>query len=184
MQIKLVEAFDRAQLAKIKQLYRSAFPLSERKPFSLILKKRDAGSMQIFALETETGEFAGEAITILCGDLVLLDYFAISPQLRGNGAGSLALQSLRERYQGKRFLLEIEDTQGDSPNREERIRRKHFYVTNGMQPLAYGVDLFGVEMEIMVFDCAISFEEYHTIFTQVFGAAIASRIKRMGKESE
>ena len=101
--MQLIDARDETRLDAIRKLYFQAFPAAERKPFSLILKKRDEGRAEILSLE-ESGSFSGLAVTVFSGDLALLDYFAISPALRGQGAGGKALGMLRERYAGKAVL--------------------------------------------------------------------------------
>jgi len=164
------------RLCHVKSLYRSAFPASEKKPFALMRKKAKEGSMEIMAMETEEGEFAGLAITILHKDLVLLDYFAVAPAMRGRGIGSAALQRLFARYPGRRFLLEIESTRAREAG-DYAVKRKHFYLANGMNAMDYEVELFGVQMEIMTHGCAVSFAEYHGIFEEVFGQWTADRVK-------
>ena len=78
-----------------------------------------------------------EGHTILYKDIVLLDYFAVDDNQRNNGAGSSALRMLLERYLGKRFLLEIEAPDIPSENTPERIRRKAFYLRNGMTVMPF-----------------------------------------------
>lgn len=181
LQIRLTEACNKTQIKMIKELYQSAFPLNERKPFSLILKKCKTGQMKILAIETEAGDFAGEAILILYQNIVLLDYFAIVPEYRNQGAGSQALQLLRQRYNGKKLILEIENTQISAPDQQTRIKRKQFYLRNGMTPLKDTVKLFGVEMELMTFSCEIEFEEYLAVFQNVFGSYAARQVKQIIK---
>ena len=116
------------QFANLERLYLKTFPESERKPFSLMLQKSREGIMELLAIEEETGAFLGLAITILYKDLVLLDYFAVSPTMQGQNIGSRALRLLQERYTGKRFILEIEDPREHAPNQEEyhEIYRESF----------------------------------------------------------
>lgn len=80
-------------LKYIRDLYRISFPDVERKPFSLIERKAAMGTMEILMM-SEGGERMGLAITASDGELVLLDYFAVDPSKRGQGAGSEALQLL------------------------------------------------------------------------------------------
>ena len=80
-------------LKYIRDLYRISFPDVERKPFSLIERKAAMGTMEIL-LMSEGRERMGLAITASDGELVLLDYFAVDPSKRGQGAGSEALQLL------------------------------------------------------------------------------------------
>ena len=70
----------------------------------------------------------GLAITVLYQDMVLLDYFAIHRSCRGKNYGSQALQMLKEWYQDRRLILEIELPDENASNRKERIRRKQFYL--------------------------------------------------------
>lgn len=176
--MKLTQNLSRKRLTDIKKLYLRAFPASERKPFFIIRKKQAEGSMEILSIEDDNGNFLGLAITILYNDIVLLDYFAIDDNRRNSGAGSSALHLLFEKYSGKRFLLEIEAPDIPSKNTAERIRRKAFYLRNGMTVMPFRVNLFGIEMEILTNGPEVSFEEYHSIFTHLFTPWMASKIKK------
>ena len=49
------------------------------------------------------------------------------------------------------------------------IKRKNFYLRNGLTETALYVKLFGVEMEILSDSCKINFEEYRRLYTDTFG---------------
>ena len=134
--------------------------------------------MEFLSVETVAGEFAGLAIMILHGDLALLDYLAIAPAQRGKGIGSFVLATLKERYQERRLLLEIEDPEEPCNNPEERIRRKGFYLRNGMKPMDYRVWLFGVKMLVLTHPSPVSYEEYHEIFDTVFSPATGKKVTK------
>lgn len=199
MQLTLTDVITEEQMKNVRELYDIAFPKEERKPFSLILQKRDEGVTEILAIEDETGTFYGLVITILYKDIVLLDYFAIAEARRGGGVGSEILRLLQERCEGRRLLLEIEDTtrlpgieetevrvncvrsdvseQQLSPEDRQKIRRKAFYLRNRMRPMNYRVELFGVDMEILTYPAPVAYEEYHEIFETVYpGAKFVKRI--------
>lgn len=108
MDIRITDQLTRGQLRDLKKLYRSAFPASEKKPFWLIKMKKRAGITDILGLLDENNRLVGEIITIAWRDLLLVDYFAIAEQVRGQGCGTRALELLRERYNDRRILLEIE----------------------------------------------------------------------------
>lgn len=163
-------------LEKIKNLYLTAFPKNERKPFDLISEKCDSGSMEIIAIQNDNNDFLGLAITILYDDMVLLDYFAIAPESRGKNIGSTALKQLFERYKNKRFILEIENTEVECNNLQERKRRKAFYIRNGMSVMPYKVNLIGVEMEIMTRNCDVTYEEYYSIYKNTFSDEYCCKI--------
>lgn len=178
---RLVTAASAAQLQKIESLYMRAFPPAERKPFSMIRKKCKKGDVEILAIEAADGTFAGEAITVRCGSLVLVDYLAVSEEMRGCGVGSAALQLLRERYAGKRLFLEIESTKAqNAPNKEQREKRKAFYLRNGLACMPFRAVEFGVEMEILTFSGEVAFEELYELYKSVFGRAVAANIRRYG----
>lgn len=189
--MQLKNAISVLQLKNIRALYEKAFPASEKKPFEFILQKRETGNFEVLEIVDDADDFCGLAIMMLYGDLVLLDYFAIAPECRGVGVGSVALKALQEKYADRKFILEIESTVGledergtcrDAGNvkrgvsemsaqvralpdteRQARLRRKSFYLRNGMRPMDFCVDLFGVEMEILVHGESVTFEEYYSI---------------------
>lgn len=156
------------QMDRIQRLYLEAFPKEERKPFELIMEKQKEGITEILSLEDEEGNFYGLGITILHKDIVLLDYFAVEEGRRGKGTGSAALHMMQERSRGKRFILEIENTDAQAENHEQRIRRKEFYLKNGMKCMGYLVELVGVEMEVLVYDSELTYEEYQDIYDSVY----------------
>ena len=63
-------------------------------------------------------------------------------------------------------------------NFEERKRRKQFYLSNGMIPMNVFVELFGVDMELLGFDCSLTFEEYHAFYRDNYNAWAADHVKR------
>jgi len=153
---------------QIKKLYRTAFPRCERKPLAVIRYKQCKNKADVWVLEDE-GEFIGLAITMNGPDLVLLDYFAIDDFKRGKGYGSKAIKRLQEMYKDYRFFLEIERTDVEADNIEERKRRKTFYLQNDMTELNVHAVLFGVEMELLGYQCNVSFEEYYNLYVSNYG---------------
>lgn len=175
--LMIKEAFDEIQLERVKDLYENAFPASEKKPFSMILKKREEGLAEILSIEDENKQFCGLLITALYKDLVLIDYFAIDEESRGSGIGSEALKIFCNRYGNKRIFLEIESTVSDKEEDHDiKIRRKHFYQRNGFGCMPYLVLLFGVEMEIMTYNGKVSYDEYHELLDKVYGEKISSHV--------
>ena len=166
------------QWARLFLLYYTAFPRSERKPFFFMVKKHREGTFEMLCILRD-GRFAGLAFMAFHKDLVLVDYLAVVPALRGSGVGSAALQALRSRYPGKRLFLEIESVYEDTPERPLRLRRKHFYLENGMTPMGVMVRLFGVPMELMGFDCQISYRQYRDFYLQSMGPWTGKHIESL-----
>ena len=174
--LRITDSLTAKQLYDLKKLYRCSFPASEKKPFRLIRRKQREGSSEILGLLDQDGQLVGEIITLLWQDLLLVDYLAIVEDARSRGYGAQALQLLRERHKDKRLLLEIETPDIPCKNLQERIRRKRFYESCGFDSMDYHILLFGVEMEIMTYQCKVSFEEYHGIFTGIYGDIFARNI--------
>lgn len=174
--MKLIGVCDQNRLEKIQNLYEEAFPLAERRSFHLILQTRDKGQAEILAIEDENGDFLGLVITAKHKDLVLLDYFAISPNHRGSGIGSKVFQDLIQKYADKRFFLEIERTDVGADNQLERLKRKDFYIRNGMQNMSFLVRAFGVEMEILTYNCKLNYEDYFDLYYDLFGEKFSQNI--------
>ncbi len=163
---------------RIWRLYLQAFPACERKPFAMIFRMCRQGYADVWVIE-QPGRFVGLAVTMKADELVLLDYFAVSPKNRGGGIGSLALRTLQRMYEGRRFFLEIESTFTEAPDLPERLRRKQFYLNNGMQELDVHVDLFGVEMELLGYECTLTFEEYYALYDKRLGGMAEKHVKEM-----
>ena len=124
--MKIIKATDEHRLQLIEDLYMRAFPKAERKPFQLMVKKQAEGTMELLSIEEEN-RFLGLAIFAHDKDIALLDYFAITDEMRGQGIGSRAIKALQKIYSGKRFVLEIETTKKQCSDLEMRKHRKAFY---------------------------------------------------------
>ena len=162
---------------RLYRLYLAAFPASERKPFSVMLRKYREGKMDMWCLE-RGGRFQGLVITINSPTLILVDYLAVAEKARGQGTGTAALAAIGEHYKGRRIFLEIESVYEDCPNRQERLRRKAFYIRCGLTPMKVMVRLFGVKMELLGFDgCKIDYPTYHAFYRDNLGKWAADRIR-------
>lgn len=152
----------------ILELYQQAFPKEERKPFSIIERKAAMGSMEILGIK-ENGKRVGLAITALGESMVLLDYFAIKQENRGQGVGSEALRLLQDLYSDCQLWLEIEEPDETALNNQERIRRKKFYLRNGMKETGIRIRLFGVSMEILSTDSSMTYAQCEKLYRELYG---------------
>ena len=160
----------------ILELYLEAFPPEERKQFSMIEQKAAMGSMEILVLK-EGKKRVGLAVTALEDELVLLDYFAIAPQYRDMGYGTDAFGLLRELYGDRQFFLEIEEPEDGAPNQKDRLRRKKFYLRNGMKETGIRIVLFGVDMEILCAGDGLTFGKCERLYRELLGPMYAEMVK-------
>lgn len=179
--MKIVNTLESSHISQMKELYRSAFPKAERKSFWLMKRKCRQGKMEMLSLESDAGEFLGLAVTAFYKDMALLDYFAVNAGERGNGVGSEAFEMLKKRYADRRFFLEIEIPDSKAQNAEQRMRRKGFYLRNGMTETGILVVLFGIEMELLTDHCQLNFKEYHELYEKQIGRLYARQIKKFPK---
>ncbi len=158
----------------IKRLYTKAFPRIERKSLYLIKKKEKQGLSKIIEIQQD-GVFCGLIITATHNDVMLIDYFAISEEMRNNKVGTKALNTFFEIYKDKyRIFLEIEmANDGDA----QKQARKRFYIRNGLKESGVEVTLFGVPMELLYCSDLVTFDEYHALYENVFGSKFAEKVK-------
>lgn len=167
MEIKEVTRL--SQWMQMYHLYRTAFPKAERKPFWMIRRKKKLGESDVWYFE-EDGRFKGLATTVNdAGGKILLDYFAVTGKDRGKGNGGKMLKLILKQYEGRNLFGEIELADENATNNAERIRRKAFYLRNGLVALGVKVNLFGVDMELLSNGCQVTFEEYHAFYCRNIG---------------
>ena len=170
-------------------LYESSFPASERKDLDYMLTGDKAAAYDVLVVSTPDHPVAGMVINVTHGDLTMLDYLAISPDLRGQGLGHAVLPMVRNRVKaqsGGHFFLEIETPppacihRDPCDNAEQRIRRKAFYTSFGMVETGVRAFIYESDMELLAFpeDAAtITFEGYNGLLRATFPAdMVAERI--------
>ena len=163
-------------------LYKSSFPASERKDLDYMLTGDRSAAYEVLVISTPDSPVAGMVITVTHGDLTMLDYLAISPDLRGQGLGHAVLPMIRDRVKegiGGHFFLEIETPpplcipRDPCTNAEQRVRRKAFYATAGMVETGVRAFIYGNDMELLAFpeDAeAITFAGYDALLKATFPA--------------
>ena len=161
-------------------LYESSFPALERKELDYMLSGEHASAYEVLVISTPDSPVAGMVITVTHGDLTMLDYLAISPDLRGQGLGHAVLPMIRDRVKermGGHFFLEIETPpplcipRDPCTNAEQRVRRKAFYASAGMVETGVRAFIYGNDMELLAFpeDAeAITFAGYDALLKATF----------------
>ena len=153
----------------IRRLYRRAFPVTERKPFAIIRRMHRKGLTDVWCIR-HGGDFAGFAATINGSPdaqgkrLILLDYLAVAPPLRGRGTGSAALQLLSARYAADGVFVEIESPFEPGDDQPQRLRRRAFYERCGYAPSRTMASVFGVPMELLCLRCTLDVDAYHDFY--------------------
>ena len=158
----------KADLHRIKRLYKQAFPPNERKPWANMQQLCNNKKGEILALQYNH-HFAGLAITLHNNDLVLLDYLAIEPSQRNLGLGSLALAALQKRYQHQRLVVEIERPDAPGMNKPVCERRREFYRRAGLPETGIVAHIYQTEFLLLTPNQPLTFAEYYNLYYQLFG---------------
>lgn len=161
-------------------LYESSFPAAERKELDYMLTGDKASAYEVLTISTPDCPVAGMVVTVTHGDLTMLDYLAVSPDLRGQGMGHAVLPMIRRRVKesgGGHFFLEIETPppacipRDPCENAAQRVRRKAFYKSAGLVETGVRAFIYGNDMELLAFpeDAeAITFEGYDALLRATF----------------
>lgn len=147
------------QWDEVQEIYREAFPKSEQKPFRSFKKAVTSGRARLLIAEEE-GMVLGFLLAFPYGNLVMVDYLAVSNQIRSKGTGTKLLQAVLEMFPGKRVALLIERLDDAAENREQRIARRRFYERNGFSSDGVFLEVGEGEMELMRYGGAIDAGEY------------------------
>lgn len=122
--------------------------------------------LDLFLLR-DRGENLGLTVTAPYRDLVLVYYLAVDPEKRGQGVGSQVMALWQAQYPGKRIFLEIERPEEGAKNQPQRLRRKAFYLRNGLRETGLTVSVFGVPMEVLSLNGPLTFREYHSVYRHI-----------------
>lgn len=139
-----------ADLKKIKKLYKSSFPKNERMRFGALLKSADS-PMVDWAAYYDGEKLVGFTYLAFDEEIAYLFYFAVDEALRSKGYGGEILTHLKQKYSDKTIVLDMEASGDVAANREQRIRRKAFYVRSGFIGARFDSVYRGVHYESMVF---------------------------------
>ncbi|MCD7755648.1 MAG: GNAT family N-acetyltransferase [Firmicutes bacterium] len=169
-----------------KEHIREDFPRGERRPLFAMEKMQKAGRYDCYGYYRED-DLIAYACYILAqnGSYALLDYFAVAPDLRGQGIGSEFLRILKGNVSAKcGVFIEAEspDSAKSEDKRKTRERRIRFYLANGAEMTSAKCLLFGVDYNILFIstsaaantqkkECQLHAVEelYHELYGRAFG---------------
>lgn len=128
------------------------FPRNERRPLFLVKRLYKKGLYSCY-VSYHGEEIAAYACILRCKGLnsVLLDYYAVEPQMRGTGIGGGFLQELGKMLDCDGIVMECEmpckaENEQEKTIRERRIR---FYERNGAELSSYGWYAFKVDYNLL-----------------------------------
>ena len=93
----------------------------------------------------------------------------------------IVLDSIKQKYDNHRIVLNIEEIDLNSNNNEQRLKRKKFYEKSGFKDLNYKVKEAGVVYETLCYspnNVMVSKEEYMEMMKKYFGKLISKYVYR------
>lgn len=143
-------------VAQVRALYAARvsedFPEDELKPLDVIERAMAAGHYACYAA-FRGKDILAYAFLVLRERLALVDYYAVTPELRGQGVGSRFLRALVSGplRDADCALLEVEDPDRAEGEGERRTRRRRlrFYLNNGLRDTGVHAEVFGVPFVIL-----------------------------------
>lgn len=134
---------------QLKQLYKTAFPENEQIPWDDLVLLIDKMHLD-FTTYYEDDNLIGFIIIFPHKQFNWYWYFAVKPELRGQGRGQKILTAVIEKYKGKICVLDMESPKQECDNMEQRIQRHAFYLRNGFRDTNLYRTYNDIEMTIMI----------------------------------
>jgi ribosomal protein S18 acetylase RimI-like enzyme len=165
----------------IHELYHSAFPANERRPWAeMELLEMNEKRFTIKSISRD-GTFCGFITSWNFDDFVYVEHFAVADIVRGKGVGSEIIDDFCNAAQ-RPVVLEVE-----TPKTTQAIRRIAFYERHGfkvvsqtyMQP-PYDKKSFYLPMLLMCNDSTFGEKHFsrikNTIYTEVYGVSMPEKM--------
>lgn len=165
-----------ANYFEVIDLYKEAFPGAKRIPTFLLRYKLRNGK-EGFNVLYENDEWIGLIYFTEYKDIVFIQFLAISESSRSKGYGSMVMESLKDRYTGKRIILSIEELDKQARNYQQRVKRKAFYEKNGFISTGYIVKEPDERYEMLIREGIISKDEIESLYDDLFGSIISFFIR-------
>ena len=163
---------------KIKNLILTSFPKNERYPMWLLslLSKRKCVDFLAFYDEEQ---FCGLTYSISSDKMTFLLYLAVNDEVRSKGYGSEILFCLKQSNSQNTIVFNVEKTNTNADNNEQRMKRVNFYLKNGFQLTDYelvdGNDIYSV----LASDKNFSVEDYKNIMRKLSFGTYTGKIRQV-----
>lgn len=133
--------------AQVNALAKEAFPPEEYLAPSELVKMARTDDFDFLALlDGET--FVGFMVVKTYKSMTYLFFLAIDPTHRGRGYGSRAIETLKAEYPNMSHVVDFEMLDDTAPNREQREKRRSFYLRNGYRETGLFLTYYGVDYEV------------------------------------
>lgn len=121
---------------KIKKIFKYSFPKEERMPFFMMLLLTKMQSMEFISFyDGET--LCGFVYMVSNQNVTFIIYLAVDEELRSKGYGSCIISKVQKMYPNNKIVLYIDEYDIQALDKEQRIKRKNFYLRNNFKESGY-----------------------------------------------
>lgn len=132
---------------QVNALAKEAFPPKEYLAPSELVKMARSDNFDFLAL-LDGDTFVGFMVVMLYADMAYLFFLAIDAASRSKGYGSRAIETLKAEYPDKTHTVDFEMLDDAAPNKEQREKRRSFYLQNGYRETGLFLSYLGVDYEV------------------------------------
>lgn len=134
-------------------LAKETFPPEEYLVPAELVKMAQSDNFDFLAL-LDGESFVGFMVVMLYENMAYLFFLAIDESCRGKGYGSRAIETLKAKYLDKIHTVDFEMLDNSAPNKEQREKRRSFYLRNGYRETGLFLSYLGVDYEVFcIGDC-------------------------------
>lgn len=149
MDLRIESVLKSKRKNEIKEMYFSSFPPEERMSFILMLCLSCLWNTEFLSFYDEN-TLCGLAYMATIGKQTFMMFFAVPEKIRAQGYGGRILDTIQSRHPDNKIIVSIEPCHESVENREQKLRRKRFYIRNGYEETGYSMKLGGQKQEILI----------------------------------
>lgn len=128
-----------------------SFPSEEYLDPLKIIEMTKKEDLEFLSL-VDDNNFVGFMVIKTFNILTYLFFLAIDKQYQSQGYGTQAIQLLKKKYPNKIHTVDLEMINDLANNKEQRIKRKNFYLRNGYKETGLYLSYLNVEYEVLCTD--------------------------------
>ncbi|MEG0310135.1 MAG: GNAT family N-acetyltransferase [Eubacterium sp.] len=135
-------------LKDLKKLYLMSFPEEERLDFNNLVERQNSGKGHFLGFYDDQ-VLVGMIYYTNYKEIVHIFYFAVDKKYRSKGYGSMMLNHMYKTFNKHKIILLIEILDEKAKNNDQRIKRKHFYLSNGFTGNEQFLTILDVPFELL-----------------------------------
>lgn len=168
---EMIEADNAWDMSQTRMLYEAKVPMMEKKPFRLFIDKRAQSRLEVKVFKDEKGLFAGFAVALIYADIVVIDYFEVADNYKGEGSENEMIEKLKnDILPGARMVFVTSETEAGY---------SEFYEAAGLKKAEFRLGLGEIKQDVYILPDDIdnvTFEEIAKVYENIYGAMISGAI--------